>query len=118
MNIELQDKIDRTLGFLEKDRQVPHDPFFMTRLEARTEACFSCGTDRSAVRRFSVRWQPVFAVAAIVVGLFAGVLSGSLLSRTKTREPVSERSVQLERFASEAFISEISSPVEEQLLSK
>ena len=41
MNKETQEKVNRILDYIEKDRLVPEDPFFSTRLIARTEDYFS-----------------------------------------------------------------------------
>lgn len=118
MDNETQEKVNRILDYIEKDRLVPEDPFFRTRLLARTEGYFSGKKKNAEFSILRVKLQPVLAIAAIVLGLFVGIFSGSRLSIVKPGVSDSERNAQLEKYANESFISEINSPVEEQLLSK
>lgn len=118
MNRKTQEKVDRILDFIEKDRLVPEDPFFRTRLLAKTQGYFSGGQMKGEMAIFRLKLQTAVAIAAIVCGLFIGIFSGTRLSSAKPRESVSERHVQLEKYADESFLTEISNPAEEQLLNK
>jgi hypothetical protein len=118
MNKETQEKVDRILDYIEKDRLVPEDPFFRTRLLARTESYFSGTKKNTELVILRLKLQPILAIAAIVFGLFIGIFSGSRLSIAKPGVSDSERNAQIKKYANESFISEINSPVEEQLLSK
>jgi len=118
MNKEIQEKVDRIIDYIEKDRLVPEDPFFRTRLLARTEGYFSGKKKNAGFVILRVKLQPVLAIAAIVLCLCFGIFSGSRMSMVKSQVSDSERNVQLEKYANESFINEINSPVEEQLLSK
>jgi hypothetical protein len=118
MDKETQKKIDRVIDFIEKDRLMAEDPFFSTRLLARTEDYFSGNKKNIDINPFRIRLQPVFAIAIIVLGIFIGVFSGNRLSTEKQKESDSERIGRIEQYANESFITEIKSPVEEQLLSK
>jgi len=97
---------------------MPDDPFFGTRLLARTQGYFSGGRMKGEMVIFSLKLQTAFAIAAIVFGLFIGIFSGSRLGSAKPRESVPERIRQMEKYAEESFITEISNPAEEQLLIK
>jgi len=118
MNRRTQEKVDRILDFIEKDRLVLEDPFFRTRLLARTQGYFSGGQMKGEMVIFRLKLQTVFAIAAIVSGLFIGIFSGSRLDSEKSRDSVSGRNNQMEKYAEESFITEISNPAEEQLLIK
>lgn len=118
MDKETQEKVNRILDYIEKDRLVNEDPFFSTRLLARTENYFSNKQKQTVFTLFRISMQPVLAIAVIVLGIFIGIFSGSRLSMVKPRGSDLERNVRLEQLASESFITEINRSAEEQFLSK
>ena len=118
MNKETQEKVNRILDYIEKDRLVPEDPFFSIRLLARTEDYFSKKEKNSDLIPYWSRLRPVLAIAVIFLGIFIGIFSGSRLSMVKPRGSDLERNVRLEQYANESFINEVNSSIEEQLLSK
>lgn len=118
MKKETQQKIERILDFIEKDRLVPEDPFFNARLVAKTQGYFSGRQIRDENVVFHQKMQTAFALVAIVFGISIGIFSGTKLGSVKPREPVSARDIQLGKLADESFITEISNPAEEQLLKK
>jgi len=118
MNKETQEKVNQVLDYIEKDRLLAEDPFFSTRLLARTEHYFTSGQQQHGFARFGINKQPVLAIAVVVLGLFIGIFSASRLSTVNPAGPVAERTVRLEQLANESFITEINHSPEEQFLSK
>ena len=118
MNKEIQEKADLILDYIEKDRQVANDPYFSTRLMARTEHYFSTGQKKQVFTLFRISLQPILGIAVVLLGLFIGIFSASRLSTINHPGPVAERTVRLEQLANESFITDINRSAEEQFLSK
>lgn len=113
-----EEKIKKTLDYIEKDRIVAEDPFFHTRLMARAEDYFSTTERRSGQGTVWIRLRPVIAGIVVVIGIFAGIFSGSRLSSLNRQNPEQARSEQLQQYSEESYINEINGSIEEQLLSK
>jgi hypothetical protein len=118
MDKETQEKVNRILDYIDKDRLVNQDPFFITRLLAKTEDYFSHKKKNTDLIPFWIRLRPALTIAIITLGIFIGIFSGSRLSMVNPRGSDSERNVLLEQYANESFINEVNSSIEEQLLSK
>ena len=118
MEKDIEEKVNRVLDYMDTDRLVAPDPFFSTRLLAGTEKYFSGIQEGNTIVPFHARLRPVLAAAVIILGIFTGILSGSLLGRTGHQGKDRERVARIEQFARESFISEIKGPVEEKVLTK
>lgn len=118
MEREIEEKVNRVLDYIEKDRIIPVDHFFSTRLSARTDHYFAIAKKKSFTNTAWVSLRPILAICIIFLGIFAGIFSGIHLNRMKPAQNIQERSARIEQFANESFIPEFSNPVEEQILSK
>lgn len=114
--MENEEKVQRTLDFIERDRSLADDPFFTTRLMARTEKYFSsAGT--VAYIPLLIKLRPYLAAAVVIIGILAGIAAGTGLDRIPGNDKVVQRTVRLQEFAQEEYLSEIAAPVEEEILS-
>lgn len=118
MEKESEEMIRRTLDHIEKDRIRPEDPFFVSRLMARAEREFSAGARTYRPSLVYMKLKPVLAVAAVALGIFAGIFLGSLLSRSPSGGQSPDRSSRLEQYATENNITEINGSIEEKFISK
>jgi hypothetical protein len=110
--------ITRTLDHIEKDRLRPEDPFFTSRLMARAEREFSAAARTYRPSVVYMKLKPVLAVAAVALGIFAGIFLGGLLSRVNPVGQATDRSILLEHYANENHINDINGTIEEKLISK
>jgi predicted anti-sigma-YlaC factor YlaD len=71
-----------------------HDPYFVTRFEARMEA----REQQTAFSRLTILLRPAFGVAAVSVAIAGGVLLGNVVNNAMSN---SEQQQQLMQFAAE-----------------
>jgi hypothetical protein len=114
--MENEEKVQQTLDLIDRDKVLAEDPYFTTRLLARTEKYFSASGTASFIPLF-VKLRPYVAVVAIILGIFAGIAAGSRLERIPGKEQASQRTARLQQFAREEYITDITAPVEEEILS-
>jgi len=116
MDHNQEEKIKRTLDFIEKDRNIPDDPWFYSRLIARMENQEEKKRAMGFIGTIAQRLRPVLALAVIVVGITGGIYLGRALS-----PPVSSQESAISVFitsedASAVLFREISGSMDEQIL--
>ncbi len=116
MEKDIQYKIDKTLDFISKDREVMDDPFMSTRLLARLEATPEPGPSAIWFRTVKASLKPVLATVVIGAGLAAGILAGRVLSTVPGPVTADGRGQMLEQYAADNFITEVNGTSEEQML--
>ncbi len=71
-----------------------HDPYFVTRFEARMEAKLQ----QNGLNRLTIFLRPAFAVAAVLIAVAGGVLLGNIINNAMSN---SAQQQQLMQFAAE-----------------
>lgn len=117
MNIESEEKVNKTLDSIQKDRLRADDPFFATRMMARAESAFDFPLKGRTFFAFSNKLRPLFAAALILVGMAAGIILGTQMSRREAAASTGDRSSRIQAFAQEDFLNEINGSLEQKLLS-
>lgn len=115
MENSIAEQVQRTLDYTGKDRQIPEDPWFFTRLTGRLEKTKPSGIYR-AEAGFLLRLRPALASALLILAAGAGILLGTFLSRSPSRDQQSGRAAMIEQFASENLLHEINGSRVEQIL--
>jgi len=116
MDKKSQEKVQETLDFIQKDRVIPDDPWFYSRLVARMENEAEQAPERGLARSMVLRLRPVLAVMVLLIGIAGGVLLGRVLSAPlDSRESVALMSLP-EEDANAIIFREISSAMDEQIL--
>lgn len=88
---------DQIQATMEAAKPLPlpeHDPYFLTRLEARMEA----REQQTAFNRLTILLRPAIGVAAVSVAIAGGVLLGNVVNKAMSH---SARQQQLMQFAAE-----------------
>jgi hypothetical protein len=116
--METEEKVNKTLEFIHRDRVRADDPYFSARLMARVEHEFAARSVRTGFSPIFLKLRPVFATATILLGIFAGILLGTRFGKDSASSPGADRNSRMQQFAQEEFITEINGSVEKQLLSK
>lgn len=114
--MENEEKVQRTLDLIDRDRNLADDPFFTTRLMAHTEKYFSSAGTGPYIPLF-IKLRPYLAAAVVIIGVLAGIMAGTGLDRIPGKSQAIQRTVKLQQFAQEEYLSEIATPVEEEILS-
>jgi hypothetical protein len=118
MGKETEEKVNRTLDLIKNDRVRPDDPFFTTRLMARAEREFAVNGREHRHSSLYLKMRPVFAVAAVALGIFAGIFLGTRLGRVNPGDQTVTRSALFEQYSQENYLTEINGSIEEHFLSK
>jgi len=110
------DKVQKTLDFIQKDKIIPDDPWFYSRLMGRIEKEAEKTHKLGFTGIVTLRLRPLLAVMVIMVGIVGGITLGKVISTpTSSNEPTTSI-VQPEEDANAAFFSEINSSIYEQIL--
>ncbi|MFH1159596.1 MAG: hypothetical protein V1733_01435 [bacterium] len=115
MKKPLDNRVERTLEFIKKDRIIPKVPWFYSRLVARMERESTQIRKSRHVNSISGRLKPVFAVMAILIAVAGGILLGKALSEPAGTPEISSIS-SLADDPSTAFYGEINGSSDEQKL--
>jgi hypothetical protein len=115
--METEEKVNRTMEFINRDRILEDDPYFQARLMARLGNQFTAAGSRTFFLPLYYRLRPVLATLVIMLGIFTGILLGTRLGREPVTAQPGDRTSRLHQFAQEEFITEINGSPEEQLLS-
>lgn len=116
--METEEKVNKTLDFINRDRVLADDPYFSARLMARAGYEFSHRKGSAGLSPVFMRLRPVLAIAVILLAIIAGMFLGTRLGKEPATLQTADRSSRLQRLAQEEFITEINGSVEETLLSK
>jgi hypothetical protein len=115
--MDTEEKVNKTLEFISRDRILEDDPYFTSRLMARLDNEFSAAGSKTFFLPLYYRLRPLLATFIIMLGIFTGILLGTRLGREPMAAQNTDRSSRLHQFAQEEFITEINGSPEEQLLS-
>jgi len=111
-----QDRIQKTLDFIEKDRIIPEDPWFysrlMTRMKGETEQVRKVGLF-GVIR---LRPRPILAVIVVMIGITGGIGLGKIISNPENSIEQGTPVFSIEQDATTAFFNEISGADYEQIL--
>ena len=116
MDKKREDKVQETIDFIQKDRVIPDDPWFYSRLIARMENEAENVPQRSLAGTFVLRLRPVLAVMVVLVGIVGGVILGRALSPPADSRESTASIVLVEEDANANLFKEISSAMDEQIL--
>jgi len=115
MDQEKENKIRRTLGFIEKDRVIPDDPWFYSRLMARMEREIG-ETQRGMAASLVMRLKPVLVGIALLVAVSGGTWLGKVISSPGQQPEISLLSGLPETDATTILFQEVSGSFDEQIL--
>ncbi len=116
MDHQNQEEVQKTLDFIQKDRIIPEDPWFYSRLVARMENETDVVRTSSLFGTLALQLRPILAVMVILVGITGGIFLGHAISPFVS-SPGSTASVNShEEDANAALYREISGSMDEQIL--
>ncbi len=111
-----QERVQKTLDFIQKDRIIPEDPWFysrlMTRIEGEKEQSYKAGL----LGVIKLRLRPILAVIVVMAGIAGGISLGKVISTPANTNERATSVFPLEEDANAAFFSEISGSSYEQIL--
>ncbi len=116
MEKKSQDKVQETIDFIQKDRVIPDDPYFYSRLIARMENEVEGAPQQRAATSFLLRLRPILAVMVVLIGIGGGILLGRVLSTPLEFQETSALISPPEEDANAIIFREISSAMDEQIL--
>jgi len=116
MDNKQEDRVQKTLDFIEKDRIIPEDPWFYSRLVARMENEAKEVRTNSLFGTLALQLRPVLAVMVVVIGIASGIFLGRAIA-PPVSSPESTASVNPSaEDANAALFREISGSMDEQIL--
>jgi len=115
MNPSENERVEKTLRYLEKDKIIPENPWFYSRLSARIEKELT--TASASVHTLAlVRLKPVFISLVLLAAITGGAFIGKVLSAGRDLPQAEDISIVAETDASAALYKEISGYYNEQML--
>lgn len=111
-----QDRVKKTLDFIQKDRIIPDDPWFYSRLMTRIKGELEPVRKSGLLGVISLRLRPILAGMIIMVGIAGGIALGKVISTPANSNDPNTSVFPLEQDANAAFFSEISGSSFEQIL--
>lgn len=115
MDRQIEEKVQKTLDFIRKDRDIPEDPWFYSRLVARMETKFERSSTVMA-RDLLWRLRPLLAGVLILIAVTVGATLGKVLSNPPENQEMTFYGITEENDASIALFSELSGSFEEQIV--
>jgi len=115
MDRQIEERVQKTLDFIRKDRDIPEDPWFYSRLTARLEKEFQPSSpvlDRNLLWRL----RPILAGVLILMAVTVGITLGKVLSNPSENQEMTLYGITEENDASIALFSELSGSFEEQIV--
>ncbi len=116
MDKKSQEKVQETFDFIQKDRVIPDDPWFYSRLIARMEKEAENAPQWGLVGSVILRLRPVLAVMVVLIGIAGGVVLGRFLSIPVDSLESTTAVLLPEEDANAIIFREISSAMDEQIL--
>ena len=111
-----QDRIQKTLDFIQKDRIIPEDPWFYSRLVQRIENEAEKTHKPGLAGAVALRLRPILAVIVVMLGIAGGIVLGKVISTpASSNEPLTSV-FPIEEDANAAFFREINDSIYEQIL--
>lgn len=111
-----QDRVQKTLDFIKKDRIIPEDPWFYSRLMHRIENEAGETHKPGLVRLAVLRLSPILAVIFIMVGIAGGIVLGKVINKPAVSNATTISVTQSEEDANTVFFTEINDSKYEQIL--
>lgn len=115
MDHQIQERVQKTLDFIQKDREIPEDPWFYSRLKARMEKEIhppSMVWTGAAL----LRLKPLLFIVLILVSVAIGIVLGRVLSFPKASSEQTLSGFTEEKDATVIIFNELSGSMEEQIL--
>lgn len=109
-------KVQQTLEFIEKDRVIPEDPWFYSRLRARMENETGRTSRTGWAGAMAYRLRPVLAAVLILIAVSGGISLGNLLSRPATTPQAASLGLVADDDPTAALFRELSGTFDEQIL--
>lgn len=115
MNKRIQDKINQTVDYIEKDKILPDNPFFFTRLVNRMESNNSL-INKEMRNRWGVQVKPVLISLYVIVFISSGILLGNLFVQQRDPELLPDQIYSTDIDVDQNLFFEINGFYDEQLL--
>jgi len=116
MDRQIQERVQKTLDFIQKDRDLPEDPWFYSRLSARLEKESEQSTRNRWAGMVSLRLRPILAVMVLVIGIAGGIMLGKALSAPMGSGAQTASGFVAEKDPASAIFRELSGSFDEQIL--
>lgn len=116
MDSQIKDRVQKTLDFIQKDRNLPEDPWFYSRLTARMEKESEQTTKSGWIGIVSLRLKPVLAVIVLLIGMTGGIALGRALSSPVISSEQTPSGFVTEEDATTIIFKELSGSFDEQIL--
>lgn len=110
------DKVEKTFAYIRKDRAIPENPWFYSRLVARMEREASDSRQKKLSGTLLLRLKPILAVMLITIGVAGGILLGREVTPTARQQDQVSSSFQQIEDVNAALFREVSGSLDEQLL--
>ncbi|MFH1297085.1 MAG: hypothetical protein ABIJ04_07425 [Bacteroidota bacterium] len=116
MDHQNQERVQKTLDFIQKDRVIPEDPWFYSRLTARMEQEAGLIHQPGWAGTVAFRFRPILAVMVVLVGIAGGIALGRLLSAPASSQEPTVSLFPSEEDANTVMFREISGSMDEQIV--
>ncbi|MBE0647450.1 MAG: hypothetical protein IH596_06685 [Bacteroidales bacterium] len=116
MDRQIQERVQKTLDFIQKDRDLPEDPWFYSRLTARLEKEAEQSSRKGWAGVVTLRLRPILVVLVLVIGIAGGIVLGKALSSPMGSGAQTASGFVAEEDPASAIFRELSGSFDEQIL--
>ncbi len=116
MDHQIQERVQKTLDYIQKDRKITEDPWFFSRLTARLENEFEQSAKHGWLGITTLRLRPILAGMVLVIGIAGGIALGRVLSSPIVSGERTASGLVAEDDAASAIFRELSGSFDEQIL--
>ena len=110
------ERVKKTLDFIAKDKVIPEDPWFYSRLIARMENETEKAQPKPLAVAIALRLRPILAVVVVLIGIASGIALGRVLSAPSGSQEPTASIFSSEEDANAAIFREIGGSMDEQIL--
>jgi len=116
MDHQNHERVQKTLDFIQIDRNLPEDPWFYSRLTARMEQASDQSFKRGWAGMVVFRLRPILAVMVLVIGITGGIALGRVLSSPVVFQEQTGAGFIADEDATTVIFRELSGSFNEQIL--
>ncbi|MBL7137825.1 MAG: hypothetical protein ISS17_03510 [Bacteroidales bacterium] len=116
MDHQNQERVQKTLDFIQKDRVIPEDPWFYSHLTARMEKEAGLLHKPGWAGAVAIRLRPILVVMVVLVGIAGGIVLGRVLSAPGGSPEPTASLFSPEEDINAAIFKEISGSMDEQIV--
>ncbi|MBN1199361.1 MAG: hypothetical protein JXA23_08415 [Bacteroidales bacterium] len=116
MDHQIQERVQKTLDFIQKDREIPEDPWFFSRLTARMEKTARLSSSQGWIGNAVLRLRPILVLLLLLIGIAGGITLGRVLSSVSFFQEQTVTGSVAQEDASMTILMQLSGSFDEQIL--